>query len=242
VFRKATPLRTSSDIVAQIKQAILSGEFSPGSKLPSQRKLQTIFQVSRPVITESLRVLEKMGLIEIKPGSKGGTIVSNTTQERLSELFELIVQLEEISVSELVEFRLQMESLNAQLAAERREDKDIKKLRARINKMRQMIKEQREWSAIIEQDSFLHLEIAEVAKNKLSLIFLKLIWNDLLYVGLYHDLSEKVEEIYENLEELVDAIERRDPEASYTIMQTHIRRFNEDLLDSYNKTMISKKH
>jgi GntR family transcriptional repressor for pyruvate dehydrogenase complex len=235
MFQKVTLVRASSDVVKQIKQAILSGEIEPGSKLPSQRELQNIFQVSRPIITESLRILEKMGLIEIKAGTQGGAIVSNTIQNRMGELFDLIVQLEEISIRELIEFREQVESCNARWAAERREDKDIIKLKNILNKMQLLIRNNKEWSTIIEQDSLFHLEIAKLANNKLSCIFLKLIWQNLIRIGVHHNLASMASEIYITLEKLVDAIEKKDKEQAYEIMKSHIHRFNEDLLKNYTK-------
>jgi DNA-binding FadR family transcriptional regulator len=232
MFREVVTTRASSDIVDQIKEAILSGELESGNRLPSQRELQKVFKVSRPVVTESLRMLEKMGLIQIRPGVNGGSFVANATQTRLSELVQLSVQLQEIGIRELVEFREHMESANAAWAAERRTDEDIERLRAILDTMGKLIHENGPWAAIIEQDSLFHFHLAEVAKNRLSLTFLKVIWNSLLAWGKFHVLSPRAGEIHASLVQLFDAIVQKQSQRAYQIMFAHIQQFNDDLLEA----------
>jgi GntR family transcriptional repressor for pyruvate dehydrogenase complex len=53
-FNSVKTFRVSENITAQLKNAILSGDFKPGEKLPSERELTGIFQVSRVVVREAL--------------------------------------------------------------------------------------------------------------------------------------------------------------------------------------------
>lgn len=56
--------KTLTDAVqAEIRQAILSGAYTPGSQLPTEAELGQMLGASRTVIREALRILEEDGLI-----------------------------------------------------------------------------------------------------------------------------------------------------------------------------------
>jgi len=69
-------------IIDYIKERISSGEWSIGSKLPTQRELAKIFDVNRSTVVEALEELKAEGLIEGKSG--GGTIIVNNTWSLLA--------------------------------------------------------------------------------------------------------------------------------------------------------------
>ena len=52
----------------EIRQAILSGTYRPGSQLPGEMELVTMLGVSRTVVREALRMLEEDGLITRRHG------------------------------------------------------------------------------------------------------------------------------------------------------------------------------
>ncbi len=55
---------TATEVVAeQLRRAILTGAFEPGSQLPPEKDLVGMLGVSRATLRESLRVLEEQGLI-----------------------------------------------------------------------------------------------------------------------------------------------------------------------------------
>ncbi|MEH7336680.1 PLP-dependent aminotransferase family protein [Neobacillus drentensis] len=64
-------------IVDYIKEKIANGEWPIGSKIPSQRKLSTWFDVNRSTVITALEELMAVGLIEGKMGK--GTFVANNT-------------------------------------------------------------------------------------------------------------------------------------------------------------------
>ena len=66
----------AANIAAQLKSLILKKQFKIGDKLPPERKLAQIFNVSRVVIKQALLALEYSGFIETELGSKGGAIVT----------------------------------------------------------------------------------------------------------------------------------------------------------------------
>ena len=61
IFTEARRLRSSDNIVAQIRDAILDGRLQAGDHLPNERELCRVFGVSRATLREGLRVLESLG-------------------------------------------------------------------------------------------------------------------------------------------------------------------------------------
>lgn len=72
---------SQSEIVAKkLMDAIMSGEFETGSKLPSEKVLSEHFQVSRVTLREAFKSLEEMGAIKARQGS--GTYVMYDPQKQ----------------------------------------------------------------------------------------------------------------------------------------------------------------
>jgi GntR family transcriptional repressor for pyruvate dehydrogenase complex len=75
MFKTASKSEKVSDkIIHQIRNAILSGQLMPGDKLASEKELMEQFEVSKATMREALRVLEVLGLIEIRKGTAGGLL------------------------------------------------------------------------------------------------------------------------------------------------------------------------
>jgi DNA-binding GntR family transcriptional regulator len=87
-----TDKQTRSDkMAAEIANAILSGEFTPGYRLDEQQLAQR-FGVSRTPVREALRQLAASGLIEVRP--RRGAIVTAVTPDELETLFVAMAEME----------------------------------------------------------------------------------------------------------------------------------------------------
>jgi DNA-binding GntR family transcriptional regulator len=78
-------------LAGQISNAILSGEFVPGSRLDEQQLAQR-FGVSRTPVREALRQLAASGLIDLRP--RRGALVASVTPEGLETLFAAMGEME----------------------------------------------------------------------------------------------------------------------------------------------------
>jgi DNA-binding GntR family transcriptional regulator len=74
-----------------LADAIVSGEFAPGTALDEMR-LATRFGVSRTPVREALRQLSASGLVEIRPHR--GAIVAKPDEQQLHQMFEAMAELE----------------------------------------------------------------------------------------------------------------------------------------------------
>lgn len=134
-FEPAVPVHTYQRIVEQIESAIVSGSISVGSQLPSERELMVQFGVSRPTVREALRVLQSMGLIESRPGTRGGPLVLAPSSDVLGRSFRNLIGTDAVSLSELIQFRVVLEGTASELAALAHSASQLTRMREAIERM-----------------------------------------------------------------------------------------------------------
>src|SRR6266851_2244333 len=57
-----------AQVIDELRRRIESGEYPPGSLLPSEHQLSDEFQIARPTVVRALRVLRQDGWIETQQG------------------------------------------------------------------------------------------------------------------------------------------------------------------------------
>ncbi len=161
-FNSVTVIRPYEQIVTQIQHAIRDGQFTRGTRLPTERELADSFGVSRGVVREALKVLGTMGLVESRQGS--GLYVRNDTIRSVSRAFILSVSPDAQSVDRLFEFRQALEAESARLAADRRADDHLTELRAAVD-LGDTAVAPGDWTLFGEADSRFHETIAGASGN-----------------------------------------------------------------------------
>jgi DNA-binding FadR family transcriptional regulator len=116
-FKPLKQQRISVEVMRQLKEAILYGEFKPGEKLPSERELTEQFQVSRGVIREAIRALEITGFLETRQGPTGGAFVTEPSLDNVGDVFLDLFLANKVSMPEIAHVRLIIEPEVARLAA-----------------------------------------------------------------------------------------------------------------------------
>ncbi len=106
----------SDEVAGQIRRLIVGEQLAEGARLPAERELADRFGVSRPMVSQALRMLSLMGLVEIRRGS--GAFVLRRPQAMVTASVGLMLDLHG-SVGELAELRLWLETLGVVHAAQR---------------------------------------------------------------------------------------------------------------------------
>lgn len=120
--RFRTP-RVAELVADELRQRIVRGDFN--EMLPREAALLEEFGVSRPSLREAFRILETEGLIEVRRGKVGGAIVRRPTAETVAFHLGLVMQSEDVRLSDLAAARLLVEPECARLAAEREDHAEI---------------------------------------------------------------------------------------------------------------------
>lgn len=123
-------------VADQLRELIMSGELAPGERLPNEALLAREFGVSRATIREALRVLAAQSLLRTAKGAGGGSYVTLPTVDHISEFLRsnisLLTDARDLTLEELIEARELLEVPAARLAARRRRNEDVERLRASI--------------------------------------------------------------------------------------------------------------
>lgn len=117
-FQPVVPQRTFEAIVRQLKDAIASGALRAGDRLPPERELAERFQASRASVREALRVLETLGIVGMKRGADHGTVLLQEPGNVFTTVLDLLVALRHVPITDLVEFRVMLETGAARRLAE----------------------------------------------------------------------------------------------------------------------------
>ena len=133
-FKPIKPRKIYEQIVEQIKAMIAEGNLKPGDRLPSEREMSDRLKVSRASVREALSALHLVGLVEIKPGD--GAFIKQTNIDSIIEPLALALLMERNTDNEILEVRKGLEVEAAGLAALRRSDDDLAKMRKILDKMK----------------------------------------------------------------------------------------------------------
>ncbi|WGW11481.1 GntR family transcriptional regulator [Saxibacter everestensis] len=135
MFQPVEKSRAYERVVEQIEAAIYRGDIRPGEHLPSERALVDQFQVGRSTVREALRILESMGLVKTQPGSPRGPQVTPSNVRGLARMLNGAIRVEQISLVDLVQYRMVSGSAANFLAAHLRTEDHLSRMTQAISKM-----------------------------------------------------------------------------------------------------------
>ena len=152
------------NVLQQIRNAISSGRFRSGDRLPSEFELMKELNVSRNSLREAMKILSAIGVVEIRRGD--GTYVCNEVKPSFIDTISYSVLLESSSAEELIEFRQTLDEDVLHMAVRRATDEDIRQLQEYINQMRAKFNDG-EIGAAAKYDYLFHQYMAKCTRNRL---------------------------------------------------------------------------
>jgi len=124
------------EVAARLREEIQDRVLPTGARLPNEVVLAEQFGVSRATLREALRLLAAQNLIRTAKGAGGGSYVTVPSADNLSESLRsglgLLTAAEDVTLDELLEVRELLEVPAAEIAARRRADEHVDRLRAAI--------------------------------------------------------------------------------------------------------------
>ncbi len=161
-FEQIKQVRIADEIAKQIEDQLIKGVLKPGEKLPSERELSKLLNVSRPSIREALHKLEARNILSKDPG--GSARVSDNMGESFTDPLMALLVNNYDAPFELLEVRYVLEGMSAYNAALYSTDKDKEIIKQRYADLQKNYDEKNadeEATADIE----FHLAIAEASQN-----------------------------------------------------------------------------
>lgn len=126
-MKKSAPKKSYHYLVEQIQQRIMSNELKFGDKLPPEREMSELYNISRNSVREALRTLEVVGLIECRHGD--GNFIANNLDGCVINALSAMFVLNKGKISELLQMRRAIELGSVRNIIERGSREDVAVLR-----------------------------------------------------------------------------------------------------------------
>ncbi|MGK2317759.1 FadR/GntR family transcriptional regulator [Gordonia rhizosphera] len=220
---EAVKVPRPADVFAEtIRDKIISGEFPVGTQLPPERQLVEDSGLARSVVRDALGQLQRQGLIVVKTGRRGGSIVSRPTASAFMSSVALHLEGWAPSTEMLVEARRVIEPWCAYFAAERRTNDDLAELTSINDRTVEAFESSRDfvdckiqWHSAVSKAS--HNEVLSTFIEAVSRAAYRQFDEDTLLgddAAMKHSLSAHTE--------ITNAIANRQPSVAFRLMATHL--------------------
>lgn len=234
-------MRKSDNIILRLQELMLEQHLQVGDRLPAERKLCELLEVSRSSLREAIRTLNTQGILETRIGN-GSFILqlpiapSNHSSDDLNQ-HNLEYQIVSPQINELInldpsyrfdvqEARLALEAGTTWLAAERATEQDKQKIRyyyEQISKYQALGDNEQAASC----DAQFHLAIAEASHNLVLIQMMRELF-DLLQFNIVlgrrkiYSHPSRFDQLHQQHYDIMTAIERSDPVSARKIVIEHI--------------------
>ncbi|MEC0299038.1 FadR/GntR family transcriptional regulator [Peribacillus frigoritolerans] len=230
VYKKIKPKKIYEEVSDELYEMIRSGSLKPGEQLDSIQQLAENFQVGRPAIREALSALSSMGLIEIKQGE--GTFVKTFDPAIMNHPLSAALLMDQDNIKHLLEVRKILESGTAEVAAKKRTEENLIKLKDMLFNM-EKVSDDEELSD--KADISFHVAVANASQNELLITLMNHVselmtekMRDIRRVALYSE-EMTLKQLYQQHVRIYDAIVAQDEDGARSAMLFHLQSVEESL-------------
>ena len=216
--------RKYQNIIEQFIGLIKQGKIHIGQKLPAERQLAEMFNVSRASIREAFSAMEIIGLIEVRPGD-GSFITDINIVPFINTIAPLFVRNDNME-KDLLEFRKLLELEAVKLAVRKSDYGKLKEMEAALSMMKVSI-EKSDTNMGAEADIKFHKEIFRITDNFILLKASECIASILESSVRFN--REKIlrdkknsEVLYKQHQQIYEAIKLKDEMLSVERMEMHL--------------------
>jgi DNA-binding FadR family transcriptional regulator len=215
------PQRLATPVIEDFVDQIVSGNFSPGTDLPSEANICKYLGISRTVLREVLKVLEQKGLVRVENGK--GTMVTQRDEWKLLDPVVLAARIRHDGdrnfLNHLVRVRITLEADLASEAARAATDEQIAYLATKIEELRNSMNDHERY---FQADREFHEGFMRASGNELGRA---------IVLNLYHEARSRIESGLEEVRlekslqghiAIFEAISARDPERAAEAVRDHI--------------------
>lgn len=210
----------SQEVVVRLREMIHHGEIKSGDKLPPERDLARLLNVSRPTLRAGIRSLVAIGVLQSKQGA-GTFVVDNEGPPSLDgDQLKLLVSLRGFTSAEMFEARLALEMAVAGLAAERATSDQLASLAEELAGIFASIDDPEQF---LVHDMNFHQLVAAASSNRILTSLMNMI------ATILFDVRSKTVKRARDLKESAEmhrviyrAIRDRNPEEARNAMREHL--------------------
>jgi GntR family transcriptional repressor for pyruvate dehydrogenase complex len=231
-LKPVSRVRIFEQAVGQIRTAILSGQYQPGTRLPTEANLSLLLGIGRSTVREAIRVLESEGMVEVRRGA--GTFVAGKPPLAATrgEVLRWLSMREE-TVIQILEVRLGIEWLTVSLAAKNGTSELVQKLTGIIENQWEETRSsggEPDVDRLADLDIQFHVAISQASRNAIAHEIVTQIlpaFSDanraILWVG------KRIEQSIREHEAILKGIARHSSSQAEKAMRGHIERVKDEI-------------
>ncbi len=223
------PRNLAHGVVSYVSGLIRDGRIAAGEKIPSEAEIIRALGVSRSVVREAISHMQAAGMVDTRQGV--GTFVLARAQQSMGLKLPAMMTKEE--VLEILELRINLETESAGLAALRRSEAQLKRIRSALDAFLARCTVDADTTIA---DMHFHLAITQAAGNRYLCDVLTHLSEELLprarqsSAHIPRDAPEiYIERVRREHEDIYDSIARQDPESARAAMRNHLSNSRERL-------------
>jgi GntR family transcriptional regulator, transcriptional repressor for pyruvate dehydrogenase complex len=219
--------QVARDLLAQIAES----DLEPGQTFATEAELLEQFDVSRPTLRESIRILESQGVLEQRPGPGGGMVIRRPSLDMLAQNLSIFLRFNGVPFAAVLKAREVIEPALAAEAAQSGTDEDFREMAESIDRMKTGCEAQ---AAFVAENRTFHGIVARASGNQL----LETFWGtiSLLAHGEHHGVRYTFgnrQHVIAAHEQILDACRRRDPASAALAMAEHVGELEHLVRDHY---------
>ena len=194
----------------ELRKWIITGRLEPGTRLVESAIAEEL-GVSRGPVREAIRQLDREGFVVLSP-RRGASVADVSVTEAL----------------DCYDIRIALESVAAVLAAQRRTDEELDRMREVLARGDEMLAADR-WDVLAQLNNDFHVTLAEASKNR-QLVDLMGHYAKRIAWMFAQSAEQRGAAAWAEHAGIVDAIEAGDTEAAAASARQHIERSREQYM------------
>lgn len=205
--------------IDKIKQMILSGELTPGDRLPKEADLAERLGLSRNSLREAVRALALINVLDVRQGD--GTYVTSLEPHLLLDTMSFVLDLHrDDTVIQFFEVRRILEPAATALATELMRDEDIEELRRILDSL----PAQPTVEELVANDLEFHQRIARGSGNSVLCSFIESLSGPTTRARVWRGLTQEgaMEKTREQHTAIYEAIAARQPDVARSWATVHV--------------------
>jgi GntR family transcriptional regulator, transcriptional repressor for pyruvate dehydrogenase complex len=214
--------RVARDIVSEIGGAGLK----PGDGLPTEAQMVARYRVGRASVREALRILEVQGLVEIRPGPRGGPFLSSSSANSFGRIAALHFEFAGGTFGQLIDARQLIEPVVAAQAATQQDEGGLAGIAAALEL------EVHEDPTMAKAADF-HRAVARASRNSVLALYsesLAEVVRERMMTRVLH--PDDASHIHKDHLKIATAIRAGRATAAHRLMDEHLARYSKDYVES----------
>ena len=220
----------SETVYHDLRQRIVSGEWTPGERIPSENEIAEAYGVSRVSVRSALQKLIALNLLENRQGD--GTYVAKfRLTDFLDNISDLLAQ--KVTFEDVSDFRMKIEDISIrETCARSHAPEDFAKLEGYVARMEQIAPTQ-DLTAFINVDYRFHREICYLSGNAMwAYAYMMMFsincnyWSQQISVDNLHSKGQAFEDYWDRAVEsprsMLEYVKKGDAESAIAVIHSCI--------------------